>query len=187
MSQAVEIFSKIGIFVILALRTLVRHLANCSQSVINIFHRVCNIQSPENKFTNLDELYGLVTGEDDGEDGPEMFTDEQVISIVNKSADFRKKKGVIDNDFYQDDDDEEDTIHNKPSEQANILHEGVAATENDLAEHISSPKKPIIETKEQKKNSPPVSEVYESKGKTKEKTSDLISEEAEMEESDLLI
>lgn len=70
MVQVVEIISKIGIFIILGVKSCFYHISECFSSCIGIFSKVTRLKNPEQNFKDFNQFVKLVTDDSEFDDEP---------------------------------------------------------------------------------------------------------------------
>lgn len=70
MVDIVEIISKIGIFIILGIKSCFFHISECFSSCIGIFSKVTRLKNPEQNFKDFNQFVKLVTDDSEFEDEP---------------------------------------------------------------------------------------------------------------------
>ena len=69
MTNLGEVSSKIGVLIILTLKTTVHHIGACLQSCLGIFEKVKDLKNPQRKFEDFENFMKLVTDDEDAEAG----------------------------------------------------------------------------------------------------------------------
>lgn len=91
MSSFEEKISKVGVCLVLILKSTVKHISVLGMSFVGIFNRVRNLEDPQKNFKDFDQFFKLVTEDvEESRAGKwrfdvDLLDDEQVRRIVNKN------------------------------------------------------------------------------------------------------